>query len=195
LSSREAILDAVRQAAPAPLPLPAIDLGGRGPRARQELLQEFIDAAEASGASVVRTSAGSAAAACKRVYPDAGRRVSALVAESGDVANATRQSFANTDVFICSAVFGVAENGAVWLPISRLRYRSALFLATDVIVLLDASALVPDFHAAYESIALASEAFGVFVAGPSKTADIEQALVVGAHGPKAVTIVLIEDGP
>jgi L-lactate dehydrogenase complex protein LldG len=32
----------------------------------------------------------------------------------------------------------------------------------------------------------------VFVAGPSKTADIEQSLVIGAHGPKSLTVLLID---
>ena len=37
--------------------------------------------------------------------------------------------------------------------------------------------------------------FGTFISGPSKTADIEQSLVLGAHGPKSMTVFLVEDTP
>jgi hypothetical protein len=93
--------------------------------------------------------------------------------------------------FACEAEFGVAENGSVWLRGSRLGDRSALFLATQVLVVLPKSTIVADVHAAYTLIDMTDEEFGVFVAGPSKTADIEQSLVIGAHGAKELTIVLI----
>ena len=80
----------------------------------------------------------------------------------------------------------------MWLPLSRLRYRSALFLATNVIVVLDRTRIVRDMHAAYAEIDVAEEGFGVFVAGPSKTADIEQSLVIGAHGAKSLTVLLVD---
>ena len=44
---------------------------------------------------------------------------------------------------------------------------------------------------AYRRLADADYDYGVFMSGPSKTADIEQALVFGAHGPIRVTVVLV----
>ena len=97
---------------------------------------------------------------------------------------------ADSELLVCEGTLGVVENGAVWLSESRLERRAALFLATHVVVLLDTSALVEDLHAAYAQLDIASEVFGMFMAGPSKTADIEQSLVIGAQGPKGLTIVL-----
>ncbi len=46
-------------------------------------------------------------------------------------------------------------------------------------------------HQAYERLTLARPGFRIFISGPSKTADIEQALVIGAHGPRSTTVFLI----
>lgn len=47
-------------------------------------------------------------------------------------------------------------------------------------------------HEAYEKISLEDAGFGVFISGPSKTADIEQSLVYGAHGAKELLVAIID---
>ena len=47
-------------------------------------------------------------------------------------------------------------------------------------------------HQAYERLQLGEAEFGAFIAGPSKTADIEQSLVIGAHGPRSLTVFCID---
>lgn len=100
-------------------------------------------------------------------------------------------AYRDVDVVIAPAQFGVAENGAVWIDGATVPVRAALFLAQHLVVLLPQGEIVDNMHQAYDRIgsALGQSAFGCFMSGPSKTADIEQALVVGAHGPRSLTIV------
>ena len=87
-------------------------------------------------------------------------------------------------------VFGVAESGAVWVEAGSLPERAALWLAEHVALVVPEEALVDHLHAAYARLRFPGPGFGSFVAGPSKTADIEQALVIGAQGPRSLTVVL-----
>ncbi len=96
------------------------------------------------------------------------------------------------DVFVCEGVLGVAENGAIWVPEQRIVFRVAPFIAQHLVILLDPSAIVSDMHDAYDRLDVSENGFGVFIAGPSKTADIEQSLVLGAHGPRSLRVLLVE---
>jgi L-lactate dehydrogenase complex protein LldG len=100
-------------------------------------------------------------------------------------------AFDDVDVVIVPAAFGVAENGAVWIEPNSVPVRAGLFLAQHLVVLLPIGEIVDNLHQAYERLGLelGANGFGCFMSGPSKTADIEQALVVGAHGPRSLTIV------
>lgn len=64
------------------------------------------------------------------------------------------------------------------------------FIAQNLVIVLGISDIVPTMHEAYARIDVRDSGYGVFIAGPSKTADIEQSLVIGAHGPRSMTVVL-----
>ena len=57
-------------------------------------------------------------------------------------------------------------------------------------IVIPQDALVDTMHEAVVRPEVDDFGYGCFMSGPSKTADIEQALVFGAHGPMSVTVVL-----
>lgn len=99
----------------------------------------------------------------------------------------------NVEVAILKARFGVAENGAVWITQQEMGERVLPFICQHLVVIIDAGAIVPTMHEAYELISKTSYDYATFIAGPSKTADIEQSLVIGAHGPRSMTIFVLNE--
>lgn len=94
------------------------------------------------------------------------------------------------DVAIVKGEIGVAENAAIWLPEENMYHRVLPFISQHLVIILYEEDLVADMHQAYAKININNCGYGVFIAGPSKTADIEQSLVIGAHGPKSLTVFL-----
>jgi len=94
-----------------------------------------------------------------------------------------------TDLAIVEGKIGVAENGCVWIS-QEEKERAVYFIAEQLIIVLDREKIVHNMHEAYGQLIMNEYGFGVFISGPSKTADIEQSLVIGAHGAKGVTILL-----
>ena len=86
----------------------------------------------------------------------------------------------------------VAENGAVWVYESQMKNRLLPFICQHLVLVVDKKDIVATMHDAYDKINTGAEGFGVFIAGPSKTADIEQSLVIGAHGARSTTVYVVE---
>ncbi len=95
------------------------------------------------------------------------------------------------DLAIIKGKFAVAENGAIWMDDTTLGLRVLPFIASHLVVLVDSGELVATMHQAYDKIGSEKSGFGLFIAGPSKTADIEQSLVIGAQGAKSLEVLLI----
>ncbi len=98
----------------------------------------------------------------------------------------------NIDLAVVKGEFAVAENGAVWVKNSENRHRSLYFIAQNIVLVVDKNSLLNNMHEAYDLISFQKSTYGAFVSGPSKTADIEQSLVIGAHGPKSGYIIFVE---
>jgi L-lactate dehydrogenase complex protein LldG len=98
---------------------------------------------------------------------------------------------ADVDLTIVRGEFGIAENGAVWVNADPLRHRALLFLSGNLILVVEGRDIVPDMESAYARIDFSRLRSGYFVSGPSKTADIEQCLVIGAHGAKSLLVLVV----
>jgi L-lactate dehydrogenase complex protein LldG len=96
------------------------------------------------------------------------------------------------DLAIVKGEFAIAENGAVWIKNEENRHRSLYFIAQNIVIVVEKDSIVHNMHEAYELISFEKDFFGVFVSGPSKTADIEQSLVIGAHGPKSGYVIFVD---
>ncbi len=96
----------------------------------------------------------------------------------------------DVDFAILPGEFAVAENGAVWVTDKDLKQRAVMFITQHLVLVVPGGEIVPHMHAAYERLHFGPAGFGVFISGPSKTADIEQSLVIGAHGPRSLTVFL-----
>ena len=91
---------------------------------------------------------------------------------------------------IVESQMGVAENGTVWISDQVCSLRVAPFICQHLIVLLSKQNIVRDMHDAYQHLSDKTFEFGSWIGGPSKTADIEQTLVIGAQGAKQMTVIL-----
>ncbi|MEX0601167.1 MAG: LUD domain-containing protein [Rhodothermales bacterium] len=193
-TSRASILAAVRRAKPAPLPLPDPREPSRGEAPLRgdyssELVEAFKDAVEASAGSASMVAGSDLQARVTEAYPEAG--LAASVDGKWGFEDIRNVDAANVDVLVCAGTLGVAENGAVWVPESGMGLRAAPFLAQHLVLVVSRTEIVEDMHAAYDRIRIDEDGFGAFIAGPSKTADIEQSLVIGAHGPRSLLVLLV----
>jgi len=96
------------------------------------------------------------------------------------------------DLAVVKGEFAVAENGAVWVKNRDNRHRALYFIAQNIVIVVEKSAMVNNMHEAYELLSFNEPSYGAFISGPSKTADIEQSLVIGAHGPKSGYVIFID---
>ena len=180
MSAREEILAALgADSVPSEVPAPAF-----APMSFADPVAAFREALTAAGGEAVEATDLSAEAIAGR-FSFEGRIVDTR--EGGVPAKISPE---RTGVAIVEATLGVAENGAVWIDPKERYPRELLTLAQHVAVTLPKEAIVATMHEAYERIDLSDVSYALFMAGPSKTADIEQALVIGAHGAIGMKVFL-----
>lgn len=193
MSVRENILNAIAANQPELVSLPLIDEASV--IHYEDLYAQFKTVLESIGGKVELIP--NTAVLKERLDTDrsTGNFIVNTIAALGDfdnhVASLTAIELEKVDKAYIEGTVGVAENGAVWIYESQMINRLVPFICQHLVLVIDKKSIVATLHQAYEKIEVAREGFGVFIAGPSKTADIEQSLVIGAHGARSATVYVV----
>jgi len=202
-TSRDFILADVRRSLPVDAALPA--LAGNWVQ-YEDPTQKFLEMLPTVGGrgQVVDGPAGLRHAVDVAAKSLGAERICSLVPEAtaGNVSLAgvvDPHELEDVDLAILPGELAVAENAAVWITESEPARRVLYYLSQHLVLAVPASRVVSNMHEAYawlaaqtgsHRVAFAEPRFGAFISGPSKTADIEQALVIGAHGARSLEVCL-----
>lgn len=200
MSSKQQILSALRRHTRETYEMP--NLNELAPIVFADPVAEFITkSTTTAGANLVEMRAGDDIDAIVKTIADG--RDDVVVASNLPGVQATlnpdtveeARELARADIGVVRGDIGVAENACIWIP-QTMKERAVCFASEHLVIVLKADDIVSNMHEAYARIADSSDyfqtyKFGTFISGPSKTADIESALVYGAQAARAVTVVLI----
>ena len=161
-----------------------------------DVVAQFAKMSETVGGKVVSLGADDDInEVIKSNYPDAKVFASNLpgitIAQRNPDTVAEARELNGTDVGIVRGEIGVAENGCVWVP-QTMKERVVCFISEYLVILLSRKNIVSNMHEAYRRISFTDYGYGSFISGPSKTADIAQALVMGAQAARGVTVILTD---
>ena len=190
MSSRDDILARVRKNQPPAQPLPDVPSFDT---ATGSALESFKAALVRMGGKLADAPAdGNLDALIRKLFPEAKVICSATSEVKGNRAIDTihrPQELDDVDVGVVRAIYGVAETGSLWLTEAQFRVNALGFLAQHLVVLLDPGRIVGNLHHAYRERGQFDARYGVFMTGPSATADIEGVLIHGAQGIRTLTVI------
>ena len=195
MSSRASILEKVKQNQPSALSeLPNLTFLGLD---TFDVLEKYKTVLKSIGGDFVEVSNyDSIIEFVKKNYATE-KRIITTIPELMEIAtmdwfNADPHSLEDVELTLVKAHFGVAENSALWVTDDILGQRVSTFIPQYLAIIINKKDIVATMHQAYERIGNQEYGFGTFIAGPSKTADIEQSLVLGAHGARGLTVFLMD---
>ena len=197
MSSRNQILQSIRSHAISSEPLPELQTEGV---LFDDAMAKFCEVlAMVGGRGVHVATLAEAQQALSQIpsYQSAKQRVSACAGVGETNFNAAAvtdpHDFEAVDFAVLPGLVACAENAAVWVTDENVPHRVLYFLTQHLALVVPSRSLVHNLGQAYSRINVQSTRFSAWISGPSKTADIEQSLVIGAHGPRSLTVFLVDE--
>ena len=191
MTSKENILTKIRDSRREKYPMPSFD--ELSPVQYDDRLKQFMETVRFVGGDAVLLEPGQDINQLIRsIYPDASLIASSLpyVTASLDPDTVSEASDLNgVDVGVVEGKVAVAENGCIWIP-QTMKERAVMFISQCLVIIVDRNDIVSNMHQAYEKVSSIEYLYGCFISGPSKTADIAQALVMGAQAARDVTVIV-----
>ena len=198
MSSREKILSAIRANQPELTESPDIE-PLKAYADKENLLTRYTTVATNIGAKVYAVKNMDEVKTIIQNNFEAGKRIVSTITGFSDIADTKEYlndlpvQLADIELAILQSDLAVAENGAIWITEDQMGQRVLPFITQHLAVIVNAKNIVATMHDAYSVVGITAQGFGAFIAGPSKTADIEQSLVIGAHGPRSMSLFLIKE--
>ncbi|GGM85545.1 hypothetical protein GCM10010967_17040 [Dyadobacter beijingensis] len=193
MSSRDSILGHIRQNKPEATALPAVTTFASNFDNTEDKFREMLGAIYTE--VIVVKNREELAQKAEELYKGIVNRATTIPALSAwadfSLNVSDPHELETVEIAILEAEFGVAENGAVWISDKYLPHRALPFITQNLAFVIPRNALVDNMHEAYVRLQ-DTLGWGCFIAGPSKTADIEQSLVIGAHGARSMVVFLLE---
>lgn len=197
MTDKAHILQAIRNNLPPASPLPHLPTFSLPQEA--ELFAHFNQTLQGVGGRHIELQPGeNLAARLSELFPEARQVASSLPHEIPPTVDAKAlpdpHDLRDIDLAVLPGEFAIAENAAIWISEKAMMHRALPFITQHLVLVVKRSELVWNLHQAYERLEIERPGFGLFLSGPSKTADIEQSLVIGAHGARSLTVVWVEAG-
>jgi L-lactate dehydrogenase complex protein LldG len=193
MSARETILAGIMANQPLSQDLPVIDVSAV--IQYKSNLSQFKTVLESIGGKAIDISDWTALQNMMQDDLAAGKRLVNTIAEVGSIdpvlARLEATELATVQRAYLKGGIAVAENGSIWLDETAMVNRLLPFIAEHLVIVIEAKNIVATMHHAYQQVSSFDTGFGMFLAGPSKTADIEQSLVIGAHGARSLLVCII----
>ena len=194
MSSREKILEEIKNNKPFALPMPVVNFADSND---SDLKEKFSNTLTGIGGICISVENNQALKTLIELKIAEGLLLVQTIKDlpgynAEEYLAADAASLQHVSTVYIQGMFGVAENGSVWVSEKAMANRMLPFICEHLVLVINQQDIVATMHHAYEIITFKENGYGTFIAGPSKTADIEQSLVIGAHGPLSLQVVIID---